>query len=335
MGSSNFSTPGEKNTYLQKSDRKVLMMTMMTSRAAEIWACHVIFLLFLTLRGEALRISGMEVPRVVVSGSSVQLVCNYEYNREREDPLYSVKWYRNVNQFYEYIPKREPQVRVYPLPNLNVDERGSTQATVLLKGVTRASSGTFRCEVMGDKPLFETDDKAKNMTVVDIPAWGPELTGVIHKGIGGVGEMGGGGRGEQATREDVTQGSRVRPGDVMSVRCLLGHSDPQAVVTWLVNSRPPPPPHTHLRVLTNSDEENGQRIQISELEAVVTEAWFVRGALSLTCHARVSTVYHSNATITLLHADHPKPAGFGWFSAASTPQDSLLLHLLLPLLFLL
>ena len=58
---------------------------------------------------------------MVVSGSSVQLVCNYEYNREREDPLYSVKWYRNVNQFYEYIPKREPQVRVYPLPNLNVD----------------------------------------------------------------------------------------------------------------------------------------------------------------------------------------------------------------------
>lgn len=37
---------------------------------------------------------------------------------------------------------------------------------MLLKGVTRASSGTFRCEVMGDKPLFETDDKAKNMTVV-------------------------------------------------------------------------------------------------------------------------------------------------------------------------
>lgn len=58
---------------------------------------------------------------MVVSGSSVQLVCDYEYNREGEDPLYSVKWYRDVNQFYEYIPKREPQVRVYPLPNLHVD----------------------------------------------------------------------------------------------------------------------------------------------------------------------------------------------------------------------
>lgn len=61
------------------------------------------------------------MPRVVVSGSSVQLVCNYEQSSERHESLYSLKWYRDVNQFYEYIPKREPQVRVYDIPHVHVD----------------------------------------------------------------------------------------------------------------------------------------------------------------------------------------------------------------------
>lgn len=47
-----------------------------------------------------------------------------------------------------------------------LQEECSVGASVRLKGVTRGTSGTFRCEVMGDKPYFETDDHAANMTVV-------------------------------------------------------------------------------------------------------------------------------------------------------------------------
>ncbi|XP_071520950.1 uncharacterized protein [Panulirus ornatus] len=249
-----------------------------------------------------LRVSGVLVPPVVVSGSAVQLVCNYEHTHDRPDPLYSVKWYRGVNQFYEYIPKRDPPVRVYQLPHIHIDEVGSSGPMVRLTGVTRATSGTFRCEVMGDKPYFETDDHAVNMTVVEVPRWGPEVKSVLT-------------------------GPRVRPGDVVGARCVVGQSDPPAHIAWTLNAAEPPP-HAHVHRSLQTDQR-GRSTQVSELETVVTASSFRRGALTLGCDVRLSTIYHKTANLTLIHADHPQPAGFGWFSSGSSPRSSLLLLLLL------
>ncbi|XP_071520953.1 uncharacterized protein [Panulirus ornatus] len=272
-------------------------------------------LLFLGLVAKGcwgLRVSGVLVPPVVVSGSAVQLVCNYEHTHDRPDPLYSVKWYRGVNQFYEYIPKRDPPVRVYQLPHIHIDEVGSSGPMVRLTGVTRATSGTFRCEVMGDKPYFETDDHAVNMTVVDVPHWGPEMTGVVER-TGVLQTMG------------VVQGSKVKPGDMLRARCLVGQSDPPADITWSFNSlsvSPDTPIHRSLQ-----EDRRGRHIQVSELETMVTASSFRRGALTLGCDVRLSTIYHKTANLTLIHADHPQPAGFGWLSSGSSPQMSLLLLL--------
>ncbi|XP_071520695.1 uncharacterized protein [Panulirus ornatus] len=276
-------------------------------------AFRLLLVLGLVAKGRSLRVSGVLVPSVVVSGSAVQLACNYEHTTDRPDPLYSVKWYRGVNQFYEYIPKRDPPVRVYQLPHIHIDELGSSGPTVRLTGVTRATSGTFRCEVMGDKPYFETDDHAVNMTVVDVPLWGPE----VRSRVQGVG---------------VTQGSRVRPGDEVGARCMLGQSDPPADITWTLNSMGPPP-HAHIQRSLQTDKL-GRRVQVSEVTVEVREAWFRGGALTLTCHARLSTVFHKTANVTLIHADHPRTAGFDWFSSGSCQRASLLLLLLLPLILL-
>ncbi|XP_042228807.1 uncharacterized protein LOC121870901 [Homarus americanus] len=282
-------------------------------------AIRLLLILGLAAKGWGLRVSGVLVPPAVVSGSSVKLTCHYEYSTDRPDPLYSVKWYRDVNQFYEYIPQRDPQVRVYKVPNIHVDEQGSSRSTVRLTGVTRATSGTFRCEVMGDKPFFETDDHAVNMTVVDVPSWGPEVKGGIQgvpQGTGGVGSTG------------VIDKTRVRPGDVVSARCMIGRSDPPADITWSLNSVSPPP-HARVRRFLQADK-HGRTVQVSELEVEVREAWLRRGALTLSCRVQVSTIYDKTVNITFIHADHPQPQGFGWFSSGSSPRASLML-LLLPI----
>ncbi|KAG0725617.1 hypothetical protein GWK47_038259 [Chionoecetes opilio] len=283
----------------------------------------LLLLLLLAARGRGLRLSGVLVPRVVVSGSSVQLVCNYEQSNERHDPLYSLKWYRDVNQFYEYIPKREPQVRVYNIPYINVDviplylplltttltgqEEASSQGAVRLTGLTRAASGMFRCEVMSDKPYFETDDKAENMTVVDVPAWGPELMGVVRT----AGVVGGGAGGQTVQRAG---GTKVRPGDVLAARCQAGPSLPPANITWTLNHAHLPMPHARIHHTQHTDQ-NGRKAQMSELEVEVQESWLGRGYMTLFCHITLSHVYHRSANLTLVHADHPQPAGYGWFSS--------------------
>nr|CAI5828558.1 unnamed protein product [Callosobruchus analis] len=49
---------------------------------------------------------------------SVTLYCEYDLEGA---PLYSVKWYRDGDEFYRYVPKEEPPTRVFPLPGLRVD----------------------------------------------------------------------------------------------------------------------------------------------------------------------------------------------------------------------
>lgn len=60
----------------------------------------------------------LTVARAVRVGHSVTLGCDYDLEGA---PLYSVKWYKDGDEFYRYVPKEEPPTRVFPLPELHVD----------------------------------------------------------------------------------------------------------------------------------------------------------------------------------------------------------------------
>lgn len=60
----------------------------------------------------------LNVPRAVREGHSVTLGCDYDLE---DVPLYSIKWYREDNEFYRYVPKEEPPTRVFTIPGLTVD----------------------------------------------------------------------------------------------------------------------------------------------------------------------------------------------------------------------
>ncbi|XP_063614806.1 uncharacterized protein LOC134787911 [Penaeus indicus] len=247
-------------------------------------------------RGWGLRLSSVEVPPVVASGSRVVLTCSYEHSEELPQALYSVKWYRGVDQFYEYLPGRSPAMKVFPVEDIEVDETHSNLTSVVLTGVTRGSSGTYRCEVLGDKPYFETDDHAQNMTVVDVPAWGPHITGVSH-------------------------GMRVNPDDIVNAQCELDLSDPPADFTWLVNHREPPSPFQVSQGRPTG--KDNRLVQMSELKILPSKSSFERGAMTISCEVRVSTVYQRTVNVSLINANWPQPAGVGWFSAGTSARPCL------------
>ncbi|ROT85665.1 hypothetical protein C7M84_009536 [Penaeus vannamei] len=190
--------------------------------------------------GRCLRMSGVWVPPVAVSGTEVKFTCHYETSPSVNDTLYSLKWYRGHDQFYEYIPKNKPPMKVYESAHVHVDKSQSDANTVVLKGITRETSGSFQCEVMGDKPLFETDNYTKNMTVVDIPTWGPRLT---HRPLS----------------------SKVGVQDIIQARCEVGPSDPPTEITWLIN-RTPAPPYARVETYKN---ENRVHVRSNRLLAKV------------------------------------------------------------------
>lgn len=57
----------------------------------------------------------VKIPTAVTPGDTVSLYCQYDLENE---PLYTVKWYKGRQEFYRYIPKELPNIKVFPLPDV-------------------------------------------------------------------------------------------------------------------------------------------------------------------------------------------------------------------------
>lgn len=58
------------------------------------------------------------VPIAVKRGDNAQLICNYDLEG---DTLYSVKWYKGSREFYRYLPKEKPAIKLFPVAGIVVD----------------------------------------------------------------------------------------------------------------------------------------------------------------------------------------------------------------------
>lgn len=58
------------------------------------------------------------VPIAVRRGDDALLKCNYDLEN---DTLYSVKWYKGSREFYRYLPKENPAMKLFPLGGIIVD----------------------------------------------------------------------------------------------------------------------------------------------------------------------------------------------------------------------
>ena len=82
---------------------------------------------------DGVKIRSLKVPEAVRINHSIKLNCLYDLENEA---LYSIKWYRELEEFYRYVPKEEPPTRIFSIPDLNVDV-----STKLFRGVKVYSSG--------------------------------------------------------------------------------------------------------------------------------------------------------------------------------------------------
>lgn len=55
------------------------------------------------------------VPQHAVLGQNVSLECNFNLDGEK---LYSVKWYKDGNEFYRFVPQEKPPVLVFLHPGV-------------------------------------------------------------------------------------------------------------------------------------------------------------------------------------------------------------------------
>ncbi|CAB0009283.1 unnamed protein product [Nesidiocoris tenuis] len=108
----------------------------------------------------------VKVPRYRLRGELAILQCLFNLDN---GSVYSVKWYKDNEEFFRYVPRSDPKIQWYKLDGVKVDHVLSDSRQVALKPVNLKSTGTYKCEVSGEGPNFESDNAEKVMEVISTP----------------------------------------------------------------------------------------------------------------------------------------------------------------------
>ena len=65
-----------------------------------------------------IRLREIRVPNHTIKHNTVRLECHYDLENE---VLYSVKWYKDGNEFYSFRPREQPPARIFDHPGISVD----------------------------------------------------------------------------------------------------------------------------------------------------------------------------------------------------------------------
>ncbi|KAG7299568.1 hypothetical protein JYU34_016546 [Plutella xylostella] len=251
----------------------------------------VLFLMFNLLIKESipLRILRVSVPAYRMRGQPAQLQCDYELGG---DGLYSVKWYRDDEEFYRYLPKYNPPSHAYKLEGVKVDLSKSDDRRVVLQQVTLRSSGVYRCEVSAEAPSFASAAGEGRMEVVYLPREGPRITGNQQEG----------------------------GGDHLFLNCTSGRSYPAAVLSWDIDGEK----------VTNPDllVPYGATAHAHGLVSVALGLLVPRGrSMQVRCTARVAPAWREGSEAVVGHGllAHSKEAMLLVRSGSERPPASVIL----------
>jgi len=261
-----------------------------------------------------IRLTEESIPSHAILNDRVELVCNYDMEGDR---LYSVKWYRNGQEFYRYIPTDTPETMVFRYPGIYVDEYKSTESRIVLWKVDLYTSGMFRCEVSGEAPLFQTATSSNVLIVVDLPDSGPVITGSLP---------------------------RYHTGDILTANCTSSNSLPAATLRWYINGEEATP--STLIQYPVQEIAGGLETSVLGLRLEVRDKIFsASGDLKIKCTAAIDTIYwrsNEESIQGLAERSYLNVRDSGWNSAfpyhssapvkLSSDTISLLFLFLLPLL---
>ncbi|XP_063215614.1 uncharacterized protein LOC134527149 [Bacillus rossius redtenbacheri] len=161
---------------------------------------------FTLLEGaRGLQMGRLSVPPYRLRGEGALLRCDYELG---DDALYSVKWYKDDEEFFRFVPKSDPPKYSHNIEGVKVDHTLSDDKRVALCSLTLQASGTYRCEVSAEAPSFASAQKEARMEVVYLPKDGPHISG---------------------------EKRQYRRGDEVSLNCTSGKSYPASVLHWYIN----------------------------------------------------------------------------------------------------
>ncbi|XP_020294241.1 uncharacterized protein LOC109859922 isoform X1 [Pseudomyrmex gracilis] len=215
-------------------------------------------LLCSSLTGARLQIQKLDVPSIVdPRWESVSLRCEYDLGGK---DLYSVTWYKDDQEFFNYKPSEPKRDRGIDGVYVDLNLSNSKQVTLLGPNYHRGKTdlaGSYGCEVSSEGPSFETDYKQANMSVAVLPEHQPVLNGMRPS---------------------------YEVGEILEAECTSALSYPPAVLTFILNSKEVNRDVTRI-LQSGYIEENVISLTRLGLTIRLERHHFPGGTLTLTCQA--------------------------------------------------
>ncbi|XP_037091919.1 cell adhesion molecule 3-like isoform X2 [Pollicipes pollicipes] len=194
----------------------------------------------------------------------MNLTCDYDPEDGR---IYQVKWYKDYREFYSYAPGRPG--RTFHISGVKVNEPLSGAKHVILDSVDLATEGQYVCEVTVDGS-FDTVIGTGNVTVVEVPQSGPEITGEYR--------------------------SSMEEGDHVRINCTSYRSRPAATLTWYINGARSD--NSSLTRYRETSEPSGLRTATLGLDFRLRQAHFsLSGQVVLKCTAEIESVSYQSEDV--------------------------------------
>ncbi|XP_037092893.1 uncharacterized protein LOC119112718 [Pollicipes pollicipes] len=213
-----------------------------------------------------LKITETQIPRYLVKGGQVALRCKYDAEGSE---LYAVKWYKNSQEFYRFMPQSSEPKRAYNVAGFSVILDKSTDSEVALDKIGDQAAGTYKCEISCEGPHFWTAYRERNVSVAALPERQPEIWGHQHS---------------------------YRPGEDVSINCTAHNSSPPAHVNWFVNGEQVPRESIRRRMRPTGD---GLMTASAGLRFTARRHHFKTGVMQLKCAAMLGDVYWESAQVEL------------------------------------
>ncbi|XP_049521451.1 Down syndrome cell adhesion molecule-like protein 1 homolog [Dermacentor silvarum] len=114
----------------------------------------------------ALKIVELRVPSKVAAGTTVTLDCLFDLEG---DALYTVKWFKNAEEFYHFMPISVPPRKLFPVAGISASLTEESNSSVTLDNVNSSASALYKCEVYSDAPSFLMVGDYRGLLVVEPP----------------------------------------------------------------------------------------------------------------------------------------------------------------------
>ncbi|XP_050070511.1 uncharacterized protein LOC126558530 [Anopheles maculipalpis] len=197
---------------------------------------------------------------------------------EEEEKLYSIKWYKDNEEFYRYVPSASQPIKSYKIEGIRVDPNHSDGTKVLLRGLTLKSSGIYRCEISAEAPNFDSVQGEGRMDVIYVPKDGPHIS------------------------DNEVKSYQI--GETMELNCTSGRSYPASTLQWFLNDLLVTDPNNIIHY-PSVQNQHGLITTFLGLSMVVNHRHYIDGMIRIKCVASLSPVLWRGGQESIVQWEQP------------------------------